>query len=219
MAVMDRGRLLCTGTPEEVGGALKGAATRRLVDAHGDARVGGGGERGIPPRYGTEGRTGSQVWRPHDRWSLCPRSGGGGYLRARPSRRRTCGSNTKRSCPMVKGLSLRVGKGEFWTLGGNGTGKTTSPRCWAGLHTPYRGSVRLHGAWGCYLNPQALFVKKTVREDLFRSEGPAHGAGGPDGQGGMGGAAVPPEELLTATLRPVRRRAAAAALANGAVGP
>ena len=70
---------------------------------------------------------------------------------------------------MVKGLSLRVGKGEFLALlGGNGTGKTTTLKLLAGLHKPYRGSVRTHGGVGVLpQNPQALFVKKTVREDLF----------------------------------------------------
>ena len=70
---------------------------------------------------------------------------------------------------MVKGLGLRVGKGEFLALlGGNGTGKTTTLKLLAGLHKPYRGSVRTHGGVGVLpQNPQALFVKKTVREDLF----------------------------------------------------
>ena len=70
---------------------------------------------------------------------------------------------------VVKGLGLRVGKGEFLALlGGNGTGKTTTLKLLAGLHKPYRGSVRTHGGVGVLpQNPQALFVKKTVREDLF----------------------------------------------------
>ena len=70
---------------------------------------------------------------------------------------------------VVKGLSLTVKKGEFLALlGGNGTGKTTSLKLLAGLLTPYRGEVRVSGSVGVLpQNPQALFVKKTVREDLF----------------------------------------------------
>ena len=70
---------------------------------------------------------------------------------------------------VVKGLSLTVRRGEFLALlGGNGTGKTTSLKLLSGLQKPYRGEVRLAGSVGVLpQNPQALFVKKTVREDLF----------------------------------------------------
>ncbi|MBP5166593.1 MAG: ATP-binding cassette domain-containing protein [Oscillospiraceae bacterium] len=70
---------------------------------------------------------------------------------------------------VVKGLTLTVKKGEFLALlGGNGTGKTTSLKLLAGLMKPYRGSVRCSGSVGVLpQNPQTLFVKKTVREDLL----------------------------------------------------
>ncbi len=70
---------------------------------------------------------------------------------------------------MVKGLTLTVKKGEIVALlGGNGTGKTTSVKLLAGLSKPYRGQVTTQGSVGVLpQNPQALFVKKTVREDLF----------------------------------------------------
>ena len=70
---------------------------------------------------------------------------------------------------VVKGLSLTVRKGEFVALlGGNGTGKTTSLKLLAGILKPYRGDVSITGSVGVLpQNPQALFVKKTVREDLF----------------------------------------------------
>jgi energy-coupling factor transporter ATP-binding protein EcfA2/uncharacterized membrane protein len=70
---------------------------------------------------------------------------------------------------VVKGLSLTVHKGEFLAiLGGNGTGKTTTLSVIAGLRQAYRGQVRVIGSMGVLpQNPQALFVKKTVREDLY----------------------------------------------------
>ncbi len=70
---------------------------------------------------------------------------------------------------VVKGLSLTVRKGEFLALlGGNGTGKTTSLKLLAGLLKPYRGTVTVNGSIGVLpQNPQTLFVKKTVREDLL----------------------------------------------------
>ncbi len=83
---------------------------------------------------------------------------------------------------VVRGLSLKVYKGEiFAILGGNGVGKTTALSLVAGINKPYRGKVLLEGTPITQLegklfdgllgvlpqNPQALFVKKTVREDLF----------------------------------------------------
>ena len=70
---------------------------------------------------------------------------------------------------IVKGLNLSVRKGEFLALmGGNGTGKTTSLKVLAGLLPPYRGTVKINGSVGVLpQNPQTLFVKKTVQEDLY----------------------------------------------------
>lgn len=66
------------------------------------------------------------------------------------------------------GTSLTVHAGELLCLlGGNGTGKTTLLKLLAGLKRPYRGTIETHGTV-CLLpqNPQVLFSKKTVWEDL-----------------------------------------------------
>lgn len=70
---------------------------------------------------------------------------------------------------VVKGLSLTVRRGEFLAvLGGNGTGKTTMLSLMAGLNRPYRGRRTVSEPVGALpQNPQALFVKQTVREDLL----------------------------------------------------
>jgi len=84
---------------------------------------------------------------------------------------------------VVKGLNLHIKRGELFTLlGGNGTGKSTTLSLLAGLIRPYRGTVKIQGRllseipekekFGGLLgilpqNPQALFVKKTVKEDLY----------------------------------------------------
>lgn len=84
---------------------------------------------------------------------------------------------------VVKGLRLGVPKGSLYALvGGNGTGKTTALSLIGGIRKPYRGEVRLEGRpmdsipdsekFNGLLgvlpqNPQALFVKKTVRLDLY----------------------------------------------------
>jgi energy-coupling factor transporter ATP-binding protein EcfA2/uncharacterized membrane protein len=81
---------------------------------------------------------------------------------------------------VVRGLSMEVYAGEFLAvLGGNGTGKTTTLSLISGLNRPYRGTVKLFGtAWDKLespytgllgvlpQNPAALFSKKTVEEEL-----------------------------------------------------
>ena len=75
----------------------------------------------------------------------------------------------KDSPDVVKGFSLKLHKSEFYAiLGGNGAGKSTTLKVIAGLREAYRGDVRLHGKLGHLpQNPQTLFVKRTVREDLY----------------------------------------------------
>ena len=84
---------------------------------------------------------------------------------------------------VVKGLSRDIKKGEiFAVVGGNGTGKSTAMSLIARIRFPYRGKIYLegkeigkysdddlyHGFLGVMpQNPQSLFVKKTVREDLY----------------------------------------------------
>lgn len=72
---------------------------------------------------------------------------------------------------VVKGFSLTLRKGEFYAiLGGNGAGKTTTLKVISGLRKAYRGSVKVYGKVGMLpQNPQTLFVKRTVREDLYEA--------------------------------------------------
>ena len=69
---------------------------------------------------------------------------------------------------VVKGLNFKLYEGElFCLLGGNGTGKTTALTLLSGLNKPYRGNVRCSAKVGVLpQNPQTLFLKKTVYEDL-----------------------------------------------------
>ncbi|MCI6859395.1 MAG: energy-coupling factor transporter ATPase [Eubacterium sp.] len=93
----------------------------------------------------------------------------------------------KDSPDVVKGLNLKIYKGEFFCLlGGNGTGKTTTLSLISRLRKPYRGKILLSGKdirrynsnelFRGYLgvlpqNPQSLFVKKTVELELFEMVG------------------------------------------------
>ena len=70
---------------------------------------------------------------------------------------------------VLKGLSFEAHKREhFCLLGGNGSGKTTLLKLLSKVQNPIRGSVECFGKVGMLpQDPQALFLKKTVREDLL----------------------------------------------------
>lgn len=75
----------------------------------------------------------------------------------------------KDSPDVVKGFSLELKKCEFYALlGGNGAGKTTALKVLSGILPSYRGDVKINGKLSHLpQNPQTLFVKRTVREDLY----------------------------------------------------
>ena len=85
---------------------------------------------------------------------------------------------------VLKGLDFKVYPGEIYCLlGGNGTGKSTVLSLISGLRRPYRGKavmdgrditnqgakLYLNGVGALPQNPQSLFVKKTVFEDLMEA--------------------------------------------------
>ena len=171
VAVMDGGRLLCTGTPAEVGAELKDRGSAMFL--------------AMPAAM--------RIWSATDSKATCPISVCDGRnwlleyarthdLKAVPETQKTAPNGEtvvsaqelwfkyEQDAPdVVKGLSLELHKGEFLVLlGGNGTGKTTSMRLLAGLRKAYRGELNITGSIGMLpQNPQALFVKSTVREDLL----------------------------------------------------
>ena len=72
---------------------------------------------------------------------------------------------------VLKGFSMQLHKGEFYAiLGGNGAGKTTTLKVISKMKNAYRGSVETQGKIALLpQNPQSLFVKRTVREDLYEA--------------------------------------------------
>ena len=82
---------------------------------------------------------------------------------------------------VIKGLNLKINKGEFFAVvGGNGTGKTTALSLISGLNKAYRGNVyikdeKIQNIKNLYddilamvpQNPQTIFIKKTVYLDLL----------------------------------------------------
>ena len=169
--VMDRGRLIADGTPAEVGSLLRGSGHGMFL--------------AMP--------TAMRVWASVKDTASCPITVRNGRdwleeyaerhpLEDLPEAEVPVNSDEtaitledvwfkydKNLPDVVKGVSLEVKKGEFLALlGGNGTGKTTTLSLVGGLTVPYRGEVKLNGKVATLpQDPQTLFVKKTVREDLF----------------------------------------------------
>ena len=169
--VMENGRIVCDDIPERVGLTLKDKDSGMFL--------------AMP--------TAMRVWAGVKTRLACPLTvrDGSEFLTARNSEvpllpllkkeKRTYGDEIaisadelwfryERETPdVVKGCSLTLHKGEFYAiLGGNGAGKTTMLKLISGLKSPYRGSVSVNGRIGFLpQNPQALFVKRTVREDLY----------------------------------------------------
>ena len=170
VAVMDRGRLLCTGTPYDVGRRLKTLGHRMFLAMPAAMRVWASVETEAPcpvtvregrdflRRYAAERPLGPLPWEeeyPRREPVITAR---GVWFRYEPD-----------SPDVVKGLDLTLGRGEFLALlGGNGAGKSTTLRLLSGMKKPQRGEISVKGTLGMLpQNPQTLFVKKTVREDLF----------------------------------------------------
>ena len=80
-----------------------------------------------------------------------------------------CFRYDKNSPDILKNLSFKVKRGEFYAIAGaNGAGKTTAVSVIAGLLKPYTGSVFTNSKKIIVLpqNPQTVFCQKTVYDEL-----------------------------------------------------
>ena len=171
--VMDKGRLIADGTPTQVGSKLRSNGHSMFL--------------AMP--------TAMQVWAAVDDTAECPvtvRDGrewlekykeNHGIKEESSDELKTFSDETaietnevwfkyeKDAPDVIKGLSLKVQKGEFLAvLGGNGTGKSTTLSLLAGLNKPYRGEIKINGSINALpQNPQSVFVKQTVRADLYEA--------------------------------------------------
>lgn len=171
VAVLDRGRLLCTGTPSQVGAALKDAGHAMFQAMPAPMRIWAAvGDSSPCPVTVREGRDWLGRFAAAHPLGALPEEQRHAYPPEAAITARGLWFKYEKDLPdVVKGLSLTVRRGEFLALlGGNGTGKTTSLKLLSGLLQPCRGELETVGRLGVLpQNPQALFVKKTVREDLF----------------------------------------------------
>ena len=171
--VMEKGRIVCDDVPEKVGLALREKDSGMFLAMPTAMRVWAGVKTELSCPLTV--RDGSEFLTARNREvPLVP-------LAEKPER--TYGEDItvhadelwfryEKNLPdVVKGFSLTLRKGEFYAiLGGNGAGKTTTLKLISGLKSAYRGSVTLNGKIGHLpQNPQALFVKRTVREDLYEA--------------------------------------------------
>lgn len=182
--VMEEGRIICDGTPAEVGKSLKAADSAMFLAMPAPMRIYADVPNDLEcPVTVREGR---------DWLTSFAKDSPLGEVPPLDMQEFADESTTvelqevwfryEKDAPnVVKGLSLKAHAGEFLAiLGGNGTGKTTTLSLIAGLNKPYRGKVLIngeqlgakistleHGLGVLPQNPQALFVKKTVREDLL----------------------------------------------------
>ena len=171
VVVMDKGRLLCTGTPHEVGKLLQDQGHGMFLAMPTPMRVWASVQSELEcPITVKDGREWLTAFAADHTLQKLP-------MFTPPIHGTRTVIETeglwfkyeKDSPDVVRGLSMTVKKGEFLALlGGNGTGKTTTLKLLSGLQKPYRGSLKIDGTLGVLpQNPQALFVRKTVREDLL----------------------------------------------------
>lgn len=170
VAVMDEGRLLCTGTPGEVGQKLKAMGHRMFLAMPAAMRIWSAVKSDAPcPVTVREGRDFLRNFALYHTMEPLPEET---VHLVREEMITVSGVwfRYEEELPdVVKGLDLTLRRGEFLALlGGNGAGKSTTLKLLSGLRKPYRGDVTVSGTLGMLpQNPQTLFVKKTVREDLF----------------------------------------------------
>lgn len=169
-AVIERGRILCDGSVDEVGRFLKENKNDMFAAMPCAMRIWGSVESALPcPVTVNEGRlflneyVNDHPVRPLSARTF-PDTAGGEVVHAEEVWFRY----EKNLPDVVKNLELSVYQGElFCILGGNGSGKTTTLKILAGLLKPYRGDLNITGSVGMLpQDPQTIFLKKTVREDL-----------------------------------------------------
>ena len=177
---LERGHILDSGTASEVGSRLKAAGSDMFSAMPVPMRIYAGVPNDLPcPVTVAQGRQWLEAF--SETHPLCP------LPPAAPSEKREGPAAVeldeaffrydKQSPDVVKALTLRAYPGELLAiLGGNGTGKSTTMGLISGIHRAYRGKVSVLGTAPQEVSgkiallpqdPQTLFVKNTVIEDLL----------------------------------------------------
>lgn len=193
--VMDQGRVYLEGKPREIGEKLKEQGHGMFLSMPVPMQIYGGTDsRAACPLTVSEGRQWLTRYCSEKGMKAAPRKQENSEDLKK--KKRESGNEElaiqvkdvwfryeKDSPDVIRDLSLQVKKGEFYALvGGNGTGKSTTLSLLSRVHQPYRGKILLEGRdirsykdrdLYCGLlgvmpqNPQSVFLKKTVLEDLY----------------------------------------------------
>ena len=172
--LMDQGTLLCQGTPEQVGKQLKSQDHSMFLAMPAPMRI----WSEVPNDFACpvtvrEGRTWLDDMAAKQALLPVPKHDQRDFSGQKPavSMDEIWFRYEKDSPDILKGLSLKAHYGElFCILGGNGTGKSTTLSLLTGVNKPYRGRIVMDQSVpfaALPQNPQSLFVKNTVREDLL----------------------------------------------------
>ena len=198
VAVMDKGKIICCDSPRNVGTALAAAehpmfyglpAVMKIY-----AQTGAGGKCPMTIRDGRlwlESILGEPEEKAYDKKDEKEKSTE--YKKEKKKKtdeeyiidaRDVYFSYDRNSGEVLRGLNLKVKKGEWYCLmGGNGAGKSTTLKVLCGILKPQRGNVTIDGLdvkkTGSRLfegrlamvpqNPQALFTEITVEEELLEA--------------------------------------------------
>lgn len=168
--VLDGGRLLFDGAPGEVGEKLRAAGSGMFLAMPAPMRIWAAVPNELPcPLTVRDGRNWLSSFAETSPLRTVPIKAAEETVEPVVLKLDELWFKYEKDAPdVIRGLSLTVHRGEFVALlGGNGAGKTTALSLMAGLYRPYRGKVSVTGRVAALpQNPQAIFVKKTLREDL-----------------------------------------------------
>ena len=169
-AVMDKGKIICCGDVKTVGRALKGMEHTMFDAMPAAMRIWAGLETNSDcPVTVSEGRAFLSEYAEHHEIFHVPEKTAKPAGETVISAKQMWFRYEKDGRDIIKGLDLTVQRGEMVAiLGGNGAGKSTTLKLLCGALTPYRGKLQTHGRVSMLpQDPQTLFVKKTVYEDLY----------------------------------------------------
>ncbi len=183
--VMDNGKIIADGTPQNVGAILK-SINHHMYDAlPAPMRIYGAVENDTDcPINVREGRFWLEKYAQNHYVdnNLIPKTDNKNQSEEKIVELKDVWFRYEKNSPdVIKGLNTYINKGEFFAIvGGNGTGKTTALSLISGLNVPYRGEVLVKGEKISKIknlykgvlgvlpqNPQSLFVKNTVYLDLM----------------------------------------------------
>ncbi len=177
--VMDKGRIIAEGTPEEVGKALKEGDNPMFAALPTPMRIYSLVENSLDcPITVRDGRRWLDDYAQENSLDegLIPAEKEQINNEAALELKEVFFRYEKDTPDVVQGLSLKVYKGQFYAIvGGNAAGKTTTLSIIGGLLKPHSGKVKIfgedinktkHSIGILPQNPQTLFVKNTLRLDL-----------------------------------------------------